>query len=78
MSGRTVPEGDRELDVRAIDGEPFQDIVAALAELPDDETLVLINSFEPEPLYRVLAERGFEHRTTRGAPDEWYVEIEHA
>lgn len=78
MSGRTIPDGDRELDVRAIDGEPFQDIVSALDRLPDDETLLLINSFEPEPLYQVLAERGFEHRTTQVAPDEWYVEIEHA
>lgn len=78
MSGQSIPEGDRELDARAIDGEPFQDITAALDDLPDDETLILVNSFEPEPLYQVLADRGFEHRTTQAAPDEWYVEIEHA
>ena len=78
MSGQTVPEADRELDVRQIDGEPFGDIVAALAELPEDETLLLINSFEPVPLYDILEDRGFEHRTTQVSPEEWYVEIEHA
>jgi uncharacterized protein (DUF2249 family) len=78
MSGETVPEADRELDVRQIDGEPFGDIVAALDDLPADETLVLINSFEPVPLYEVLEDRGFEHRTSQVAPDEWHVAIEHA
>ena len=46
------PADDRthELDAREIDGEPFGDIVAALDDLPDDGRLVLVNSFEPEPL----------------------------
>ena len=47
-------ETDRRLDVREIDGEPFGDIMAELEALSDDETLLLINSFEPEPLYQVL------------------------
>lgn len=78
MSGETLPEGDRELDAREVEGAPFDDIVAALEALPEDETLLLINSFEPEPLYDVLDRRGFEYRTTQAAPEEWYVEIEHA
>ncbi|MFB6165860.1 MAG: DUF2249 domain-containing protein [Haloarculaceae archaeon] len=78
MSDESVPEADRELDAREIDGEPFGDIVAALEALPTGETLLLINSFEPEPLYDVLGDRGFTYRTTQAAPDEWHVAIEHA
>ncbi|MFC4450919.1 DUF2249 domain-containing protein [Halorussus aquaticus] len=66
----------RELDAREIDGEPFGAITSALSDLGDDETLVLVNSFEPEPLYAVLDRRGFDHETEQVAPDEWRVEIE--
>ncbi|AQL43956.1 hypothetical protein BV210_15165 [Halorientalis sp. IM1011] len=68
----------RRLDVRDIDGEPFDDIMAALDDLPDGERLRLINSFEPEPLYAVLEQRGFTHETERVGPDEFHVDIEHA
>lgn len=70
-------ETDRRLDVREIDGEPFGDIMAELEALPDDETLLLINSFEPEPLYQVLEERGFQYETTSDGSDVWYIEIRH-
>jgi uncharacterized protein (DUF2249 family) len=40
--------------------------------------LLLINSFEPEPLYGVLSERGFEYEVANPKPDVWYVEISHA
>jgi len=70
-------EADRCLDVREIDGEPFGEITAELEALPDDETLLLINSFEPEPLYQVLEERGFRHETTSDGSEAWYVEIRH-
>lgn len=66
---------DRVLDAREIDGEPFGDIMAALDDLSTDQTLLLINSFEPVPLYDVLAERGFEHETTQESDEEWHVEI---
>lgn len=68
-------QSTRELDAREIDGEPFGAISSALADLGDDETLVLYNSFEPEPLYEVLDQRGFDHETEQVAPDEWRVEI---
>lgn len=66
------------LDAREIDGEPFSDIMAAVDELPETETLVLINSFEPEPLYAVLERRGFSHEAEQVAENEWRVRIEHA
>ena len=58
MSIESTP-ADRRLDVREVDGEPFGDIAAALEDLTDDESFLLINSFEPEPLYDVLEARGF-------------------
>jgi uncharacterized protein (DUF2249 family) len=73
-----VDDADRTLDAREIDGEPFDDIMAALDDLAADESLLLINSFEPEPLYGVLEERGFEHETTNPVPEEWHVEITRA
>ena len=73
----TRPDAAVELDAREIDGEPFDEIMAALGELAADESLRLINSFEPEPLYQVLEQRGFEHRTSNPEPGVWYVHISH-
>lgn len=69
---------ERTLDAREIDGEPFDRIVGELESLRETETMVLVNSFEPEPLYAVLDRRGFDHETERVAEDEWRVEIQHA
>ncbi|EMA48651.1 MULTISPECIES: DUF2249 domain-containing protein [Halococcus] len=77
MSIEPTIDGNQELDVRTIDGEPFTDIMAALKELDEEETLVLINSFEPEPLYTVLEQRGFVYETTHTGDDEWRVSITH-
>ena len=65
----------RTLDVRTVDGEPFGEIMSALAALDEGETLELINSFEPVPLYDALQARGFTHDTERVADDEWHVHI---
>lgn len=69
---------ERTLDVRTVDGEPFSDIVAALDRLDPGETLVLVNSFEPVPLYDVLEQRGFTHEIEQVTDDEWRIRIEHA
>lgn len=69
---------ERTLDVREIDGEPFGDIVAAPEDLPADGSLLLINSFEPQPLYAVLERRGFTCESATPEPDVWHVEIRHA
>jgi uncharacterized protein (DUF2249 family) len=66
------------LDAREIDGEPFGAITAALDDLAPAGTLLLINSFEPVPLYDVLDRRGFVHETTQVDEAEWHVEIRHA
>ncbi|MEF8785212.1 MAG: DUF2249 domain-containing protein [Haloarculaceae archaeon] len=66
------------LDVRQIEGEPFGTIMSALDELDPDESLVVVNSFEPEPLYAVLTERGYTYEADQVDSDEWHVEISHA
>lgn len=55
-----------QLDVRTIINsgkDPFLDIMNKVKELTDDQVFLLINSFEPVPLYTVLGNRGFEHFT---------------
>ncbi len=53
--------------------EPFEKIMAAVAQLGPGDTLLLINSFEPLPLYRVMAQNGFAHWTERTADGDWKV-----
>lgn len=66
------------LDVRKHEAPPFPLIEEALEELPAGGSLTLVNSFEPEPLYDVLEERGFDYRTEQVDESEWRVFIEHA
>ena len=74
----TSPPADRTLDAREIDGPPFEPIVDAAESLAADETLLLVNGFEPVPLYDVLEDRGFATDTERVGPDEWHVRISRA
>jgi uncharacterized protein (DUF2249 family) len=59
-------------DIRRGD-EPFDRIMQAVAALEDDQELVIVNVFEPVPLYSVLAQRGFSHETTRTAEGDWRI-----
>lgn len=75
----TAPTDDAEvLDAREVSGEPFGPIMSALDDLDRDETLLLINSFEPVPLYDVLEDRGCQYTATKEAEDEWHIEITRA
>lgn len=63
-----------EVDVRETlrnGGEPFPQIMAAVAGLRLGEVLHLRTIFEPAPLFAVLAKRGFDHETRSDAPDDW-------
>lgn len=53
--------------------EPFDRIMHAVASLDDDEELVIVNLFEPVPLYGVLAQRGFVHETARTPDGDWRI-----
>jgi uncharacterized protein (DUF2249 family) len=72
-----IPEERRvSLDVRdqiRRGEEPFARIMSAVKALAADQALVLRAPFEPLPLYKVLAARGFAHWTERQAPDDWVV-----
>ncbi|WP_254530248.1 DUF2249 domain-containing protein [Natrinema gelatinilyticum] len=69
---------DRTLDVREIEGPPFDDIVAALEALESDQRLRLIAPFEPEPLYEELDARGYTHESEQRDGGLWHVRIEYA
>jgi uncharacterized protein (DUF2249 family) len=72
-----LPEAARVyLDVREdlrAGREPFARIMAAVDALRPDGVLVLHAPFEPVPLYRVLARRGFAHWTESGQAEDWRV-----
>lgn len=76
MNSDVATNPEQTVDARTIDGEPFEEIIKALELLETGETLLLINSFEPKPLYNVLTQRGFTYETTQVGQDEWHVEIE--
>ncbi len=71
----------RIVDVREDIGrgdEPFDRIMQAVAALEDDQELVVVNVFEPVPLYGVLAQQGFSHETTKTAEGDWRVTFRRA
>ncbi|OGA15962.1 MAG: hypothetical protein A3I63_10455 [Betaproteobacteria bacterium RIFCSPLOWO2_02_FULL_66_14] len=66
------------LDVRGLEPpEPFLRIMQALSGAPDRPLRVLIHR-EPLPLYDVLAEQGFDHRTRRLEDGGFEIVIERA
>jgi uncharacterized protein (DUF2249 family) len=53
--------------------EPFGKIMQAVGALKGNERLRLLTPFEPAPLYRVLAQRGFSHQTTAQKSGDYEV-----
>lgn len=53
--------------------EPFAAIMTAVDSLEPGQAFLLVNSFEPVPLLRVLGKRGFEAHSVEAGPDEWHV-----
>lgn len=52
------------LDVRATlqaGHDPFKEIMAAAEKLPQNQSLLIINTFEPIPLYELLRKKGFTY-----------------
>ena len=77
---------DTEIEVMATDSvvldvrpfhergeEPFDAIMQTVASLGPGQSFLLVNSFEPKPLIRVLGARGFECRCSEVASGEWHV-----
>lgn len=64
------------LDVREVlrsGGEPFPQIMQAIAQLAPDQPLRLLATFEPLPLYAVLGKKGYGHSALHRADGDWEV-----
>ncbi len=65
-----------EVDVRPVlrdGGEPFEQIMGAVAGLAPGDGLRLLATFKPTPLLHVLASRGFSHEAKELAGGDWEV-----
>jgi len=57
-----------DLDVRPIlesGVDPFEKIMETLKTLDENQTLKIINTFEPVPLLNILKTKGYEYKTER-------------
>lgn len=65
-----------ELDVRPIlraGGEPFEQIMQAVASLAPGQGLRLYSTFKPVPLFHVLGARGFDYEANEIDGGDWEV-----
>lgn len=65
-----------DLDVRPIlraGGEPFQQIMEAVAALNPSQGLRLFATFKPAPLFAVLGSKGFSYEATELEGGDWEV-----
>lgn len=53
--------------------EPFHKIMATVDGLEPDQSLVIICSFEPRPLYKVLGNKGFSYRAEENDDGDWRI-----
>lgn len=71
----TVPLAET-LDVRPFQQsgqEPFGAIMAVARRTPPGSAFLLVNTFEPAPLYDVLEGRGFAHWAEQRGPEHWEI-----
>lgn len=64
------------LDVRPelrAGGEPFARIMQAMADLAPGQSLRLLATFEPVPLYAVLGRQGFAHTAIHHGEQDWEI-----
>jgi uncharacterized protein (DUF2249 family) len=72
LPAEQVIEIDVREDLRA-GNEPFSRIMAARQRVPDGGILSLRATFEPVPLYAVMAKQGFDHYTEQLGDEDWRV-----
>lgn len=53
--------------------EPFHKIMDAVAALQPEQDLVIVSTFEPRPLYKVLGSKGFSHRSEENEDGDWRI-----
>lgn len=67
---------EHTLDVRSVDiTQRFPTIFGKLGELPAGDTLLLINDFEPVPLFGALDNRGYSYQSRQVSEAEWHIKI---
>ena len=66
-------QGFQTVDVRHIQGSFFEGLKKRAEALEVGEGLHIIQTFEPVPLYPVLALMGFEHHTERKSGSEYHI-----
>ncbi len=62
-----------ELDARKFEGNFLQKILTISKTIDQNEGIKVLQSFEPVPLYSVMAKEGFEHFTRKITNDEFHV-----
>ena len=68
--------GEQQLDVRALDiTQRFSAIFGKLDELAAGDSLLLINDFEPVPLFATLDNRGYTYISRQISGAEWQIRI---
>jgi uncharacterized protein (DUF2249 family) len=76
MTIATQNSAHRELDVRPVlrsGGEPFQAIMEAVNGLKPGQGLRLLAPFRPQPLFKVMEDRGFSHEAKEMEGGDWEV-----
>lgn len=53
--------------------EPFNEIMRAFDALEPGQPLLLINSFDPTPLIKVMKKRGYDSVSDSVGPEEWHI-----
>lgn len=76
MSDVSTGIAPKVLDVRPIlksGGEPFQEIMQVVQDLAPGQGLKLVAPFRPQPLFRVMEGRGFDHEAREIENGHWEV-----
>ncbi len=71
-----MPAQFMDVDVRPTlraGGEPFGEIMAAVAQLQPGQGLRLLATFKPTPLFHVLGSKGFSHEAREIEGGDWEV-----
>lgn len=71
-----TPAAPLTLDVRPelrAGGEPFPQIMQAVASLEAGQMLRLLTTFEPIPLYAALGRKGLAHRAIHHGEEDWEI-----
>lgn len=63
----------KKVDVRGVQGNFFQGLKKQAMQIPEDEGIEIIQSFEPLPLYEVMEGLGSERHTVKKSETEYHA-----